>query len=109
MLAVRIGEFAALGTALCWTVTALSFESAGKRIGSLTVNLVRLGMASALFVLFGWIVRGLPLPVDVAPSAWGWLVLSGLVGFVLGTSFCFKRSWRLGRESACSSLHRCLR
>ena len=32
------GEWAALLTAIFWTVTALSFESAGKRIGSLVVN-----------------------------------------------------------------------
>ncbi|MFW5783661.1 MAG: EamA family transporter, partial [Spirochaetota bacterium] len=65
----RIGELAALGTALCWTVTALSFESAGKRIGSLTVNIIRLVMAAALFVVYGWFVRGLALPTDASAAA----------------------------------------
>ncbi len=96
MLAARIGEIAALGTALCWTITALSFESAGKRIGSLTVNLVRLGMASVLFALYGWIVRGFAIPLDVAPSAWGWLVLSGLVGFVIGDLLLFQAFVEIG-------------
>ena len=27
------GQLAALGTAACWTITALAFESAGKRVG----------------------------------------------------------------------------
>ena len=96
MLAARIGEFAALGTALCWTITALSFESAGKRIGSLTVNLTRLGMATLLFALYGWIARGLVLPIDVAPAAWGWLVLSGLVGFVIGDLLLFQAFVEIG-------------
>ncbi len=36
------GEIAALGTALCWTVTVISFELAGKRVGALSVNIIRL-------------------------------------------------------------------
>ena len=96
MLAARLGEFAARGTALGWTITALSFESAGKRIGSLTVNLTRLGMATLLFALYGWIARGLVLPIDVAPAAWGWLVLSGLVGFVIGDLLLFQAFVEIG-------------
>lgn len=90
MLVERIGELAALGTALCWTVTALSFESAGKRIGALTVNVIRLGMASVFFALYGWLVRGLVVPLDAGAAAWGWLALSGLVGFVIGDLFLFQ-------------------
>ena len=86
----RIGELAALGTALCWTITALSFESAGKRIGSFTVNIVRLFMAALLFAVYGWLVRGLPLPTDASPVAWAWLGLSGLVGFVIGDLLLFQ-------------------
>ena len=37
-----LGEIAALLTALCWTVTAMAFESAGKRVGALSLNLIRL-------------------------------------------------------------------
>ncbi len=40
-----VGELAALLTALFWTVTSLSFESAGKKVGSLSVNLIRLILA----------------------------------------------------------------
>ena len=86
----RIGELAALGTAICWTVTALSFESAGRRIGSLVVNIVRLVMAAALFALYGWVVRGMAIPLDLPRTAWVWLGLSGLVGFVIGDLFLFQ-------------------
>ena len=96
----RIGELAALGTALCWTVTALSFESAGKRIGSLTVNIVRLIMAAALFAVYGWIVRGYAIPVDASGYAWTWLGLSGLVGFVIGDLFLFQAFVDIGARIA---------
>ncbi len=39
------GELAALATACCWTVSALAFQNAGRRVGSLPVNLIRLVMA----------------------------------------------------------------
>ena len=44
------GELAGLGTAICWTATSMFFEAAGKRIGSLSVNLIRLVIA---FFLLG--------------------------------------------------------
>jgi drug/metabolite transporter (DMT)-like permease len=96
----RIGELAALGTAVCWTITALSFEAAGKRVGSLTVNIIRLVMAAVIFALYGWLVRGLALPIDASPAAWGWLGLSGLVGFVIGDLFLFQAFVDIGARVA---------
>ncbi len=86
----NLGELAALGTAMCWTVTALSFESAGKKVGSLSVNLVRLWIAFGLLTLYSLIFRGMALPVDAGSHAWLWLSLSGLVGFVIGDLFLFQ-------------------
>ncbi len=90
MFASRIGEFAALGTAFCWTITALSFESAGKRVGSLSVNLIRLWIAALFLAAYSFITRGRLLPLDAGPDAWLWLTLSGLVGFVLGDLLLFR-------------------
>jgi drug/metabolite transporter (DMT)-like permease len=84
------GELAALTTALCWTVTAMSFESASRRVGSLSVNFLRLLVALALLTLFGLIVRGRLVPVDASLHAWGWLALSGLVGFTIGDLCLFE-------------------
>ena len=42
----HLGEFAALLTTVFWTITALAFETASKRIGSMHVNLLRLGLAT---------------------------------------------------------------
>jgi len=90
MFGHHLGEFAALLTAVFWTVTALAFESASKKVGSLSVNLIRLCMAMAFLSLYAWITRGLILPVDATGYQWVWLSLSGLVGFVLGDLFLFR-------------------
>ncbi len=88
------GELAAVAVAFFWTITALSFEVATKRIGSLAVNITRLVFAMVFLSIFMWIYRGLPFPTDASPHAWLWLSLSGLVGFVFGDYFLF-HSYRL--------------
>jgi drug/metabolite transporter (DMT)-like permease len=80
----RLGEIAALMTAFCWTISAQTFETAGKRVGSFPVNLIRLWMAFAFLSAYSLIVRGYPLPADATTQVWMWLSISGLVGFVLG-------------------------
>ncbi len=89
-IASRQGEFAALLTAFFWTITALAFESASKKIGSLSVNIIRLVLALFLLSTFTWITRGVVFPTDASTHNWIWLSLSGLVGFVLGDLFLFR-------------------
>ncbi len=84
------GELAALATACCWTITGLAFQAAGRRVGSLPVNLIRLVMAVFLLGGFTWATRGLPLPMDAPRHAWVWLSLSGLVGFTIGDLCLFR-------------------
>ena len=90
MLTSHLGELAALGTAGCWTVTAMAFESAGRRVGSLSVNLIRLVMALIFISLFCLLTRGRLLPDDATPHAWLWLSVSGLVGFCIGDLCLFR-------------------
>lgn len=84
------GEIAALATAVCWTCSAVAFELAGRRIGSLALNLVRLVMALGLVMAWLTLARGSPLPqeIDAGPAAW--LAVSGLVGFVIGDLCLFR-------------------
>ncbi len=84
------GELAALGTACCWTFSSLFFSAAGKRIGSLALNQIRLVMGFLFLSLYGWAVRGQPLPTDVAWGDGGWLFVSGLVGFLIGDMCLFR-------------------
>lgn len=86
------GELAALGAAALWACTALAIEGAARRIGSLTVNLVRLVFAFGFLCLAGWLIRGQPLPLDATRHAWIWLSVSGLVGFTFG-DLCLYRAY----------------
>lgn len=90
MTDLLLGEIAALLTAFCWSFTALSFEAAGKRIGSLNVNFLRLSLAFIFLSLFNGIVSRQFFPKDVSAHAWLWLSVSGLTGFVIGDFFLFK-------------------
>ena len=47
-------------------------------------------MAMVFLAIFGWVTRGLPLPVDATPRAWFWLAISGLVGFCIGDLCLFR-------------------
>jgi drug/metabolite transporter (DMT)-like permease len=96
----HVGEMAALGAAACWTVTALVFEAAGRRVGSLSVNLIRLVIAFGFLAIYGAVARGQPLPVDATPRAWSWLLLSGLIGFVFGDLCLFRALVVLGSRLA---------
>jgi drug/metabolite transporter (DMT)-like permease len=92
----QIGEWAALCVAVFWTITAMSFEAASKRVGSLPVNLIRLMMAFFLLSIFGWVTRGIAFPTDATASTWGWLTISGLIGFLLGDLFLFRAFVEIG-------------
>jgi len=94
------GEFAALLTAFFWTITALAFESASRKLGSVAVNLLRLILGFIFLSIFTLIYRGMILPVDAGPENWLWLLLSGLIGFVFGDLFLFKSYTIIGSRFA---------
>jgi drug/metabolite transporter (DMT)-like permease len=85
----HLGEITAILTAICWTVSALTFSIATRRAGSLTVNLFKLLLAMVMYMVWSKVMRGLWLPTDATPEAWKWLSVSGLIGFVLGDYFLF--------------------
>lgn len=95
-----LGEIAALGTALCWAFTAVFFAAAGARIGSLSVNLIRLVIALAMLSVYETIVRGLALPVDATAHAWWWLSVSGIIGFCIGDLCLFRALLVIGPRLA---------
>ena len=82
-----LGELISIGVAFSWTATALLSEFGSKRLGNLTLNVLRMALALVFsLVLFG-IVTGNPLPAGASTEACGWMLLSGLVGYVIG-DFC---------------------
>lgn len=86
----HLGEFAALLTAISWTITALANENASKRIGSISLNLIRLFIGFMFLSAYGLIARGRLFPSDADGYNWLWLSLSGFAGFVFGDLFLFK-------------------
>lgn len=86
----HFGEIAGILTAVFWTVTSLAFESAGKKVGSLSVNLIRLVMAFFFIGIYSWVVRGFFFPTDATLFQWKWLAFSGLIGFVIGDLLLFQ-------------------
>lgn len=90
MISSHYGEFAALLVAVFWTITALAFESASNKVGSLAVNLIRLVLGFLFLSALNFIIRGHFFPVDAGKDNWIWLSISGLIGFVLGDYFLFK-------------------
>jgi len=82
------GELAALLTAFLWTLSALAWTSAGRWIGALPVNFLRMVIACGFMVFYGRLVRGLWLPGDASLETWTVLGLSGFVGFFLA-DMCF--------------------
>lgn len=90
MIAEHLGETAALATAVCWTITSMSFEAAGKQVGSLPVNLIRLFIGLAFLSIFSYFQRGLWFPTDATEHAWIWLSLSAVAGFLIGDLFLFR-------------------
>jgi len=92
----HIGELAAFATAICWTATPIAFEAAGKRVGSLTVNFIRLIIAFVLIGFFTLATRGMFLPLDATAVNWTWLTISGMIGFVIGDLFLFEAYVQIG-------------
>jgi drug/metabolite transporter (DMT)-like permease len=84
-----LGELAALTTALCWSFTSIFFTLAGRQVGSVVVNRVRLLVAAILLMLTHWLFS-IPLPLKAEPARWFWLGLSGVIGLVLGDAFLFQ-------------------
>lgn len=92
----NIGELAALGTAICWNIVGISFESAGKRVGSLAVNYIRLVLGFIFISIYVYFTRGLMFPVDASSSNWLFLSISGLIGFFIGDLFLFQSYLEIG-------------
>jgi len=82
-----IGELISIGVAFSWTATALLSEYGSKRMGNLTLNLMRMVITLVFSGILFWMMSGSPLPAVAGTEAYLWMMLSGLVGYVIG-DFC---------------------
>ena len=82
-----IGELISIGVAFSWTATALLSEFGSKRMGNLTLNLMRMIITLVFSAILFWVMGGTPLPAGASTEAYLWMMLSGIVGYVIG-DFC---------------------
>ena len=79
-----IGELAALGAALSWTVSALLYKKALEKVKPVSANIIRLSCTSGVLLVLLLVIGKLwvlwDLPVQIAVLA----VVSGLIGLGLG-------------------------
>ena len=85
-----LGELISIGVAFSWTATALLSEYGSKRLGNLTLNVLRMLLALLFSVVLFWVAVGSPWPSGVTAGACGWMLLSGLVGYVIGDYCLFQ-------------------
>ena len=100
LLQSHVGELASLLTAVCWTLSAIFFEKAGRRVGSLSVNILRLFLGILFLGITTLFTRGMFFPMDATPYNWLWLGISGIIGFFLGDLFLFKSYTIIGSRTS---------
>jgi drug/metabolite transporter (DMT)-like permease len=88
-----IGEISALATAFSWSITSYAFTNASRRVGAIQVNIDRMVFASILLFLIN-IIFGINLHLSFNQISN--LVISAILGLVLGDSFLFKSFQLIG-------------
>lgn len=96
----HIGELAALGTALSWTLAALFMEHAVAKVGIMAVNTLKVAFGTLYLAVLSLVLTGSPFPSDVSSTAWLFLSASGFVGFVIGDYFLLSTYVYLGSATA---------
>ena len=84
---IYLGELISIGVAFSWTATALLSEFGSKRLGNLTLNVLRMALALLFSIVLFGVVTGRLMPAGASVEAIGWMLLSGCVGYVIG-DFC---------------------
>lgn len=90
------GELAGLVTAFCWSFTSIFFTLAGRIVGSPIVNRTRLVFALVMVSGAHLVSQGTLLPIHAALERWGWMGLSGIIGFVIGDALLFQAFVMIG-------------
>jgi drug/metabolite transporter (DMT)-like permease len=94
------GELAALGTAICWSIGSNLFTAAGRRIGAVVLNRLRIVVATVVLGLVLWATHGAPWPIWATAQQTALLAVSGVIGFVFGDTFFFRALVILGAGRA---------
>lgn len=96
----HLGEIAGILVSVFWTLSALFFEKAGAKIGSLSVNFIRLFMAVIFLGITTLFTKGMFFPTDASVENWVWLAISGVVGFFIGDMCLFESYAIIGSRTS---------
>jgi drug/metabolite transporter (DMT)-like permease len=84
------GEIAALLTAFCWAFNSIVFAQAGLRVGSGTVNHLRLWIAFSALSIIHLARFNTPFPFTIEGDRLFYLAVSGLIGLIIGDGLLFE-------------------
>lgn len=87
-----LGEIISIGVAFSWTLAALSSEIGSKHLGVFVMNVWRMALALIFSCLLCFVLLGSPFPIYASLQTWGWLLLSGVVGYFFG-DWCLFNSY----------------
>ncbi len=96
----HLGEISALAAALLWSVNSLIFGFAVRRLGSLSLNLIRLNLAALLLCSAAILTGGTAWISDTPIRDLSLLVISGWIGLTLGDWAYYKSLQILGPRLA---------
>ncbi len=88
-----LGEISAMAAALFWAWNSVVLTEATHRIGSVNVNIARMFFASVFLLVTLFFVEG---SSNISGSQYFNLVISGVVGLILGDTFLFKAFQTIG-------------
>lgn len=83
-----LGPAAGVATSLLWVFTSLFFTAAGKRLGPLIVNTIRILIAILFLAVTHRALTGLWIP-DIGRRELIYLALSGIIGLAIGDQALF--------------------
>ena len=86
-------ELAALGAALCWTVTGIISTSAARHLGGIAFTRIR--MLIIFVMMLAWVIPAGTLS-SIPADQWSLLLFSGLIGIFLGDTALFTAMSRMG-------------
>lgn len=94
-----LGNGMALATAILWSFNAILFTSAGKRLGAVALNAIRITMALMLFIVMHLIFFGTVVPFGTRDQI-TIMLISGMLGLAVGDFFYFSSLLMLGPRQA---------
>ena len=94
------GEIAGLSTSVCWAFNSVVFTFAGRRVGSQTVNHMRIWISFMAMFAVHPLFMGTLFPYHIEGWRFLYLSISGVIGLVVGDGLLFESFLLIGPRLA---------